>query len=171
MHQLNISLPDKKKDLYTLLNNQLTALIGDEKDVIANMANFTSLLYHSLKDINWLGFYLYKGGELVLGPFQGKPACIRIAVGQGVCGTAAKKQETIIVNNVHEFDGHITCDMASNSEIVIPIMYKKKIYGVLDIDSPEFTRFDDDDKAGLEKLIATLKKKSDLDKETDYFMF
>ncbi|MBN1406951.1 MAG: GAF domain-containing protein [Calditrichaceae bacterium] len=135
------------------------------------MANFTSLLYHSLKDINWLGFYLYKGGELVLGPFQGKPACIRIAVGQGVCGTAAKKQETIIVNNVHEFDGHITCDMASNSEIVIPIMYKKKIYGVLDIDSPEFTRFDDDDKAGLEKLIATLKKKSDLDKETDYFMF
>ncbi|MEJ2546044.1 MAG: GAF domain-containing protein, partial [Calditrichaceae bacterium] len=156
MQQINESLPEDKKELYALLNKQLIALIGDEKDVIANMANFTSLLYHSLKDINWLGFYLYKGGELVLGPFQGKPACIRIVIGQGVCGLAAKKQETIVVNNVHEFEGHITCDVASNSEIVIPIVYKKKIYGVLDIDSPSFTRFDDDDKAGLEQMVVTL---------------
>ena len=171
MHPINDSLPENKKELYKILNDQLTLLIGEEKDVIANMANFTSLLYHSLKDINWLGFYLYKGGELVLGPFQGRPACIRIAVGQGVCGTAAKTLETIVVNNVHEFEGHITCDVASNSEIVIPILYMKKLYGVLDIDSPSFTRFDNDDKAGLEQLVATLKKKSDLDKEADYFMF
>ena len=171
MQQIDQSLPEDKKELYALLDKQLIALIGDEKDAIANMANFTSLLYHSLNEINWLGFYLYKGGELVLGPFQGKPACIRITLGQGVCGTAAKKQETVVVNNVHEFEGHITCDIASNSEIVVPILHKKKIYGVLDIDSPSYTRFDEDDKIGLEKLVATLKKKSDLDKETDYFMF
>ena len=171
MLNLSDSLPENKKELYKVLNDQLIALFGDEKEVIANMANFTSLLYHSLKDINWLGFYLLKNGELVLGPFQGKPACIRIAIGQGVCGMAAKKKETIIINNVHEFKGHITCDIASNSEIVIPILHKKKIFGVLDIDSPNYTRFDEDDKAGLEKLIDTLKKKSDLTKETDYFTF
>lgn len=171
MHQINDSLPENKKELYKVLNDQLIVLIGEEKDVIANMANFCSFLFHSLKDLNWLGFYIYKDGELVLGPFQGRPACIRIAIGQGVCGTAAKKMETIVVNNVHEFEGHITCDVASNSEIVIPIVHKKKIYGVLDIDSPNYARFDEDDKAGLEKLVATLKKKSDLDKKSDYFIF
>ena len=171
MQNLSDSLPDDKIEFYEALNKQLSALLGNEKDVIANMANFTSLLYHTLKEINWLGFYIYKNGELVLGPFQGNPACIRITVGQGVCGTAAKKLETIIVNNVHEFEGHITCDIASNSEIVVPITHKKKLYGVLDIDSPNFTRFDEADKVGLEQLVATLKKKSDLNKKTDYFTF
>jgi L-methionine (R)-S-oxide reductase len=171
LQSLPESLPAEKQELYKVLNDQLTALIGDEKDTIANMANFSSHIYHSLKDINWLGFYILKDGELVLGPFQGKPACIRIAVGQGVCGTAAKNEETIIVNNVHEFEGHITCDIASNSEIVVPIMYKNKVYGVLDIDSPKRGRFDEQDQAGLETIIKTLVSKSNLDKEAEYFTF
>lgn len=165
------TLPIDKTELYTVLNEQLSALLADEKDIIANMSNFTSLLYHSIKDINWLGFYILKDGELVLGPFQGKPACIRIAIGQGVCGTAAKKKETVIVQNVHEFDGHITCDTVSNSEIVVPIINKKQIFGVLDIDSPNFDRFDEDDKIGLERLINTLIDKSNLNRVDDYFLF
>ena len=165
------SLPENKNELYIVLDEQLTALLGDEKDIIANMSNFTSLLYHSIKDINWLGFYILKDGELVLGPFQGKPACIRIAIGQCVCGTAAKKQETLIVHNVHEFDGHIACDTASKSEIVIPIINKKQIFGVLDIDSPNFDRFDEDDKIGLERLINTLIDKSNLNRVDDFFLF
>lgn len=171
MFTTNDSLPENKKEFYIALNNQLKALIGDEKDIIANMSNFTSLLYHSLKKINWLGFYIFKSGELVLGPFQGKPACIRIAIGQGVCGTAAKKKEILIVNNVHEFEGHIACDTASKSEIVIPILKDKQIFGVLDIDSPEFDRFDEDDKIGLEQLVKSIIGKSNLDHVDDFFLF
>ena len=111
-----------KPELYTSLAEQLRSLLEGERDFIANAANLSALLYHSLPDLNWVGFYLHKDGELVLGPFQGKPACVRIAMGKGVCGTAAEQRETILVDNVHEFPGHIACDSASNSEIVVPLI-------------------------------------------------
>jgi L-methionine (R)-S-oxide reductase len=139
-------------ELYANLALQLRSLLEDERDFIANAANFTSLLYHSLPDLNWAGFYLYKDGELVLGPFQGKPACVRIAMGKGVCGTAAQQRQTILVDNVHEFPGHIACDSASNSEIVIPLVKHEQLLGVLDLDSPSFARFDDEDAKGLNEL-------------------
>ncbi|MCS7012270.1 MAG: GAF domain-containing protein [Chloroherpetonaceae bacterium] len=142
-----------KTDLYKTLTMQLYHLLEGEHDFIANAANFSALLYHTMPDLNWAGIYLYKQGELVLGPFQGKPACTRIALGKGVCGTAAERKKTIIVPNVHEFPGHIACDSASNSEIVVPMIRSGQLIGVLDLDSPLLARFDEEDKAGLENLV------------------
>jgi GAF domain-containing protein len=141
-----------KSELYANLQVQLRSLLEGERDFIANAANLTSLLYHSLADLNWAGLYLHKGGELVLGPFQGQPACVRIAIGKGVCGTAAEQRQTILVDNVHDFPGHIACDSASNSEIVVPLIAHDKLLGVLDLDSPAFARFDDEDARGLNEL-------------------
>ena len=141
-----------KTELYANLQLQLRSLLEGERDFIANAANFSSLLYHSLPDLNWAGLYLHKGGELVLGPFQGQPACVRIAIGKGVCGTAAEQRQTILVDNVHEFPGHIACDSASNSEIVVPLIARDELLGVLDLDSPSLARFDDEDARGLNEL-------------------
>lgn len=142
-----------KAELYVSLAAQLRSLLESERDAVANMANFASLLFHSLPDLNWSGFYLMKDNQLVLGPFQGKPACIRIPMGEGVCGTAAARRETILVANVHDFPGHIACDSESNAEIVVPVVTGYKLIGVLDLDSPMFSRFDDTDAKGLNELV------------------
>ncbi|HEV2883913.1 MAG TPA: GAF domain-containing protein [Pyrinomonadaceae bacterium] len=142
-----------KAELYSNLSAQLTGLLADERDFIANAANFSALLFHSLPDVNWAGLYLLKDGELVLGPFQGQPACVRIAIGKGVCGTAAELRQTVVVPDVHQFPGHIACDSASNSEIVVPLVKDQELIGVLDLDSPQFRRFDDEDAKGLNELI------------------
>ena len=132
---------------------QLRELFTDERDLIANAANLAALLYHGLPELNWAGFYfLHKEGILVLGPFQGRPACTRIALGRGVCGAAAAARQTVLVENVHEFPGHIACDGASNSEIVVPLLKNGSVLGVLDLDSPKFGRFDAEDREGLERL-------------------
>jgi GAF domain-containing protein len=145
-----------KATLYHQLASQLSSLLAGERDLIANTANFSSLIFHSLPNLNWAGFYFLQDGELVLGPFQGRPACVRIALGQGVCGTAAAQRATTIVPNVHEFPGHIACDSASNSEIVVPLMKGEQLIGVLDLDSPVPARFDETDAAGLETLVRIL---------------
>ncbi|MGQ9806627.1 MAG: GAF domain-containing protein [Chlorobiales bacterium] len=151
-----------KTDFYKSLTTQLYHLLEGERDFLANTANFSALLFNTMPDVNWAGFYFYKGGGLVLGPFQGKPACVRIALGKGVCGTAAEKMKTVVVKNVHEFPGHIACDSASNSEIVAPLIKQGRLIGVLDIDSPQLARFDDEDKAGLENLVELLLSSSDV---------
>lgn len=143
-----------KSSLYALLLEQAKALFSGEHDHIANAANLSSLIWHAVPDLNWAGIYRFDGVELVLGPFQGKPACVRIALGKGVCGTAAVKRETIIVPDVHAFEGHIACDSASRSEIVVPLLYGHNLHGVLDLDSPTENRFDDEDRKGLEALAA-----------------
>lgn len=143
------------KEQYDMLSKQLSALLEGEDDIIANLSNASALLNQFLTDINWVGFYLMKNGELVLGPFQGLPACVRIPIGRGVCGTAVQKRETIVVEDVHQFPGHIACDARSNSEIVIPLIKNDEIIGVLDIDSPLKNRFTNDDKLGLEKFVQT----------------
>jgi GAF domain-containing protein len=140
---------------YALLGAQLDALLRDESDALANAANFVALLYDALPGINWLGIYVLRGNELVLGPFQGKPACVRIPLGKGVCGTAARDLKTMKVADVHKFDGHIVCDPASRSEIVVPLISSGRLIGVLDIDSPEPARFSDDDQTGVESLRDT----------------
>ena len=150
------ALEGAKSEQYRQLNQQLAALIGDERDFIANAANMAALLFHQVADLNWAGFYLVKNGELVLGPFQGKPACIRIALGRGVCGTAAASGETQVVADVHAFPGHIACDADSRSEIVVPLIRDGTVIGVLDLDSPKLGRFDEDDKAGLEAAARLL---------------
>jgi L-methionine (R)-S-oxide reductase len=151
---LDRSLP--KPTLYSQLSKALQSLVADERDAIANLANASALLFESLPDLNWAGFYLLKNGELVVGPFQGRPACVRIPLGKGVCGTAAQQRKTIVVPNVHEFEGHIACDSASNSEIVVPMIRGGVLLGVLDLDSPKLGRFDDEDRDGLERFVATL---------------
>jgi L-methionine (R)-S-oxide reductase len=156
MHDTHIDTTLPKADLYAELDRQLASLIEGERDVIANLANSAALLYHSLPDVNWAGFYLLREGELVVGPFQGKPACVRIALGRGVCGTAAAERRTLVVRNVHDFAGHIACDAASNSEIVVPMVRDGALLGVLDIDSPKLSRFDETDRTGLERFVATL---------------
>jgi L-methionine (R)-S-oxide reductase len=143
-----------KPETYALLAQQAEALFQGERDRIANAANLASLIWHSLPDLNWAGFYLYDGRELVLGPFMGKPACVRIALGKGVCGTAAASRETQLVQDVHAFPGHIACDAASNSEIVLPLVRDGLLLGVLDLDSPLTARFDEEDRVGLEQLAA-----------------
>ena len=143
-----------KAELYATLRQQAEALFKGEHDQIANAANLSALIWQALPDLNWAGIYRFDGHELVLGPFQGKPACVRIAMGKGVCGTSAAKRQTIIVPDVHQFEGHIACDSASNSEIVVPLMDGDTLYGVLDLDSPLFNRFDDTDRKGLEALAA-----------------
>jgi GAF domain-containing protein len=150
------SRPSSKSELYKQLATQLSSLLAGERDLIANAANFSSLISHSLPDLNWVGFYFEKDGELVLGPFQGQPACVRISLGQGVCGAAAANCAITIVPNVHEFPGHIACDSASNSEIVVPLIKGERLFGVLDLDSPKLSRFDEEDAAGLEMLVKIL---------------
>jgi len=142
-----------KPKLYASLVVQLLSLLKGEHDFIANAANFSALLFSSLPNVNWAGFYFLQGEELVLGPFQGNPACVRIPLGQGVCGVAAERCETIIVPNVHEFPGHIACDVASNSEIVVPLFDGERLLGVLDLDSTMLGRFDDQDAEGLNELV------------------
>jgi GAF domain-containing protein len=145
-----------KPELYETLARSLEALIGNEPDPIANLANSAALIWEALPDINWAGFYLLRGGDLVLGPFQGRPACVRIAIGKGVCGTAAAERRTVLVENVNEFPGHIACDASSRSEIVVPLIKAPRLIGVLDIDAPKERRFDDEDRRGLERVAAIL---------------
>jgi L-methionine (R)-S-oxide reductase len=147
-----------KKNFYRVLNEDLKALIEDETDWVANCANCSALLFNRMTDINWAGFYILKEGVLVLGPFQGKPACVRIPMGKGVCGTAALKRETQVVEDVHRFEGHIACDEASRSEIVVPIIRNNRVIGVLDIDSPVLKRFDQADAEGLSDTVALLNR-------------
>jgi L-methionine (R)-S-oxide reductase len=144
---------DKAAD-YRALAQELAGLLGAERDVIANAANTVALLYNALPEVNWVGFYFLKDGELVVGPFQGQPACVRIALGRGVCGTAAAERRTLVVADVHAFAGHIACDAASRSEIVIPLLTGGDLLGVLDLDSPRTQRFDAADTHGLEALAA-----------------
>jgi GAF domain-containing protein len=155
MFELKAHSYASKREHYDDLVRQARGLLAGERDLIANAANFSALIYHSLPQLNWAGFYLYDGTELVVGPFQGKPACIRIALGRGVCGTAAQTRETQLVRDVNAFDGHIACDSASQSEIVVPLVKPDgSLLGVWDVDSPVTDRFDDDDRAGMEALCA-----------------
>ncbi len=146
---------------YSLLQEQLRSMTHAERDTIANLANASALLYMSLSGINWAGFYLVREGQLVLGPFQGKPACIRIDFGKGVCGSAAAEDATFLVPDVHAFAGHIACDAASNSEIVVPVHQAGRLTAVLDIDSPLYGRFTEEDRAGLERFCAVLEDACD----------
>ena len=143
---------------YNSLNSILRSLTEDVPHMISNLANASSLIFNTLNDLNWAGFYILENGKLVLGPFQGKPACIEIEIGKGVCGTAVAENKTQRIDNVHLFPGHIACDGASNSEIVIPIHKGKDIFGVLDIDSPIFERFSEDDQIGLEKFVSIIEE-------------
>lgn len=145
-----------KAGLYPALARELEALVAGERDAVANAANAAALLFHGLPDLNWAGFYLMRGGELVLGPFQGRPACLRIPLGRGVCGTAAAQSRSLVVADVHAFPGHIACDAASRSELVVPLLRDGAVIGVLDLDSPVPGRFDDDDRAGCETLARIL---------------
>ena len=144
-----------KSELYRDLAAQLPALLAGEADLIANAANAASLIYHGLPDVNWAGFYFRKGAELVLGPFQGKPACVRIPIGKGVCGTAAARGATVLVPDVHDFPGHIACDPDSHSELVVPLIDDGAVLGVLDLDSPLLARFDELDREGCEQLVTS----------------
>jgi GAF domain-containing protein len=141
-----------KAGLYDELAQQARGLLADEHDRIANAANFAALVWHAVPAINWCGFYFFDGVELVVGPFQGKPACVRIALGKGVCGTAAASGETQVVRDVYEFPGHIACDVASRSEIVVPLFEGARLLGVWDVDSPEVARFDEEDRVGMQRL-------------------
>lgn len=143
---------------YSTLNASLEAMVAEIPHLISNLANASALLYESLENLNWAGFYLSDGEKLILGPFQGKMACVEIEFGCGVCGTAAKSGKTVVVPDVHAFSGHIACDGASNSEIVVPIFKNGEIFGVLDIDSPLLCRFDDEDAKGLEEFVTVLEK-------------
>lgn len=142
-----------KSEVYEELARQTRGLLDGERDLIANTANLAALIWQIVPDLNWAGFYFMKGGELVLGPFQGKPACVRIAVGKGVCGTAVARRETMLVADVHAFPGHIACDSASNSELVVPLIKAGEVKGVLDLDSPKFARFDAEDRRAFEALV------------------
>jgi GAF domain-containing protein len=145
------------------LRAQLEALIGDERDAIANLANAAALIWHTTPDVNWAGFYLRRSeNELVLGPFQGKPACVRLAVGRGVCGTAVAHDASVLVEDVHAFPGHIACDSASRSELVVPLRHNGRVVAVLDLDSPSLARFSKADQQGFEAFVAVLEARSDL---------
>lgn len=148
----NTALTGSKPEVYRALAGQAQALLAGESDRIANAANFAALVFHALPDLNWAGFYFFDGAELVVGPFQGQPACVRIALGRGVCGTAAVTRTTQVVADVAAFPGHIPCDAASRSEIVVPLLAGDRLLGVFDVDSPQMERFDQDDRAGLEAL-------------------
>ncbi|NOL52253.1 GAF domain-containing protein [Pelistega suis] len=141
-----------KAEMYRLLVEQLKGLLEGEHNLIANAANMSALVYHQVPDLNWCGFYLFDGTELVLGPFQGKVACVRIALNRGVCGAAASSRETQLVKDVHSFPGHIACDAASQSEIVVPLVKNGQLIGVWDVDSPILARFDEEDKVGMQAL-------------------
>ena len=152
---------EDRNAFYAALTEQMEALLADETDWIANLANAAGLLFYQLEDVNWVGFYLNRNQELVLGPYQGKPACTRIPFGTGVCGTAAERRESQIVEDVHAFPGHIACDEASRSELVIPMERDGQVLGVLDIDSPVLARFDPQDEKALRTIMRTIIKKSD----------
>ena len=155
MSKLSVDLATlPKPELYAELANQAHALLANEPDRIAKAANFASLVFHGVPDLNWAGFYFYDGTELVVGPFQGKPACVRIAIGKGVCGTAAATRQSHLVPDVHAFPGHIACDGASNSEIVVPLIKNDVLIGVWDVDSPTIHRFELEDLRGMEALAA-----------------
>ncbi len=147
---------------YAEIHAQLKALFAGEANGLANAANMSALLYQAMPGLNWAGFYFLQNGELVLGPFQGKVACVRIAMGRGVCGTAAHTRQTLVVKDVHEFPGHIACDEASQSEIVVPLIKDGRLLGVLDLDSPHLGRFDEEDRIGLEAAADLLLQASDL---------
>jgi L-methionine (R)-S-oxide reductase len=169
VHSLSTSdvFSTDKVALYAHIHEQVNAIVAGEQDWIANTANCAAILFHSLPNINWAGFYFLKGKDLVLGPFQGKPACVRIGPGRGVCGAAVAKRQTLVVPNVHEFPGHIACDPASNSEIVLPLLSGDRVLGVLDIDSPLANRFDADDATGLQAIVTSLLAGSDVADEDD----
>ncbi len=162
MHNYKPSSNLSKAALYAELLSQCRAVFAGEPDGLANAANLTALIYDALPNLNWAGFYFLRDKELVLGPFQGKVACVRIALGRGVCGTAAARQETVVVADVHEFPGHIACDSASESEIVVPLLHEGRLYGVLDLDSPHRERFDAEDAQGLKALVEAFLSCSDL---------
>lgn len=165
MYTASTVVANNKAELYSDLNKQLAGLLSGERDFIANAANFSALVFNLLPDLNWAGFYLLRDDTLILGPFQGKPACVRIPVypqPRGVCGNSAFHKKTFLVPNVHEFPGHIACDSASNAEIVLPIIVNNSLVGVFDIDSPSINRFDGDDQAGLEALVATFIAMTDI---------
>ncbi len=155
MFELRKTASGSKRADYQELAAQARSLLQGEQDMVANAANVSALLYHSLPEVNWVGFYFLKHGELVVGPFQGKPACVRIAMGKGVCGTAAAQRKSIVVADVNQFPGHIFCDADSRSELVVPLVKDSQLLGVLDIDSPNLGRFDDEDRIGLEKITET----------------
>ncbi len=152
-----------KRDAYQELIAELTSLLEGERDWVANAANTSALLFERMEALNWIGFYFLRGEELIVGPFQGRPACVRIALGKGVCGTAAARRQTLVVPDVHTFPGHIACDAASNSEIVVPLIVADRVVGVLDADSPGSGRFDDDDRYGLEEIARVFIRATDLD--------
>jgi GAF domain-containing protein len=145
-----------KQQQYAQLSQQVKAIVAEEQDIIANMANISAILYWALDNVNWVGFYIIKNEQLVLGPFHGQPACIRIPIGKGVCGTAVSQNTIQLIHDVHQFAGHIACDAASNSEIVLPIYQNNQIIAVLDIDSPDIGRFDLVDKSGLSQIVDLL---------------
>lgn len=163
MNSIHSSYPTNKSEMYTVLLSQMQALLEGNQHIISNLSNASALLNDALTDINWVGFYFMHKGELLLGPFQGKAACIRIAVGKGVCGTAVLENTTQLADDVHAFPGHIACDSASNSEIVIPLRSRGRIVGVLDIDSPSFGRFDSVDQNGLEQIAHVIEAACDWD--------
>jgi L-methionine (R)-S-oxide reductase len=162
MHVVNSDPSVSKAATYREVNAQLAGLFSGERNGLANSANMCALLYQMLPDVNWVGFYFLHGAELVLGPFQGKVACVRIAMGRGVCGTAAEHREILVVPDVNAFPGHIACDAASRSEIVLPLIQHGRLLGVLDVDSPNLARFDDEDRDGLEASVDLLLKSSSL---------
>jgi L-methionine (R)-S-oxide reductase len=167
MHDLKIDTSLSKSAQYRELTAQLAALLAGERHGLANAANMSALLYEALPALNWVGFYFLQAGELVLGPFQGKVACTRIAVGRGVCGAAAERKQTVVVQDVHAFPGHIACDSASQSEIVVPLLQDGHLLGVLDLDSPQLARFDQEDAAGLNAAVAVLLECSELTRYAD----
>jgi L-methionine (R)-S-oxide reductase len=154
MHSAIAPIATTKHELYHELRLQLASLLQGEHDPVANAANTAALIYHALPDVNWAGFYFLNGGELVLGPFQGKTACVRIPLGKGVCGAAAMRRTSLVIPDVHDFPGHIACDSASRSELVVPLVKHGVLAGVLDLDSPSFGRFDETDRVGCESLAA-----------------
>jgi L-methionine (R)-S-oxide reductase len=161
-HTVTAIATDSKTQFYASLVKQVEAVLHGERDWVANLSQTSALLMQLMPDLNWAGFYLFKGGELVLGPFQGKVACVRIKLGNGVCGTAAARQKTVVVPNVHEFPGHIACDSASNSEVVVPLVVDGRLIGVLDLDSPKLERFDEEDAEGLRAVVRVLLAGSDV---------
>jgi L-methionine (R)-S-oxide reductase len=167
MHVVKSTAGLPKSAAYRDLNDQLAGLFAGERSGMANAATMAAVLFQALPGLNWAGFYFFQGGELVLGPFQGKAACIRIALGRGVCGTAAERRETVIVPDVEKFPGHIACDSASRSEIVVPLLQNGRLVGVLDLDSPQLSRFDPDDSTGLNAAVALLLEHSDLSRLFD----
>jgi L-methionine (R)-S-oxide reductase len=167
MHVIKSAPGLSKAGLYREISVQLSGLFSAERDGLANTANMCAVLFHMLPDVNWVGFYFLHGGELVLGPFQGKVACVRVPLGRGVCGTAAVRRETLVVPDVNQFPGHIACDASSRSEIVVPLVLAGRLLGVLDLDSPNLSRFDHEDRDGLEAAAKILLQSSQLDKLSD----